>query len=231
MKIKCISSSYRGVARNTFSNQWIPKDQFGRHRLHCCLFSNAFHRRSPNRPHLILAPVSLSATFPSAALNHYNLVFDLYRPSRQTLQFFEKCQCAMFRQLLLPRFLNSNPCDKLRLSRHLLKSRSNVLNSRHQIIAIMAFLSTQLVDRDRNHQLRTSLTGFSSPTSFSFTLSPLNAMSSNLCPKSILIKATNQAYLLKGSSDDNKRCGIFFIGCVAIVLLFDTCFAFAIDIN
>jgi hypothetical protein len=123
----------------------------------------------------------------------------------------------MFRQLLLPRFLNSNPCDKLvalRLSRHLLKSRSNVSNSRHQIIAIMAFLSTQLVDRNRNHQLRTSLTGFSSPTSFSFTLSPLNAMLSNLCPKSILIKATNQAYLLKGSSDDNKRCGIFFIDCV-----------------
>jgi len=170
-EVKCISGSYRGDAGDTFSNQWIPKDQFGRHRL----FSNAFHRRSPNRPHMIPTPVSLSAAFPSAALNHYHLIFDVYRPSRRALQFSGKCQCAVFCQLLLPRFSNSDPCDgsaALRLPRHLLKSRSNVSKPRHQTIAIMASLSAQLVDRGRNHRLRTSLAGFGSPPPFSSTLSP-----------------------------------------------------------
>ncbi len=147
-KIKCISRSCRGVARNDMF-QWISKDQFGQHR-HCfCLLSpNAFYRRSPNRPHLIPAPVSLSAALSSAALNHYNLVFDLYWSSRRALQFFKKCQCVVFRQLLLSRFSNLDSCDKLatlRLLRHLLKSRSNVSKSRYQTIVIMTSLLAQLV--------------------------------------------------------------------------------------
>jgi len=48
---------------------------------------------------------------PSAALNHYNLVFDLYRPSRGALQLAGKFTFAMYRQLLLPRSSKSDPCD------------------------------------------------------------------------------------------------------------------------
>jgi len=189
--------------------QWIPKDQFEQHRhCFCLLFPNAFHRRSPNRPHLIPALVSLSAALPSAALNHYNLVFDLYRPSRRALQFSRKCQCVVFRQQLLSRFPNSDPCNgsaTLRLPRHLLKGRSNVSKPRHQTIAIMASLSAQLVSRGRSQRLRTSLAGFDSSSSFSSTLSPLSAMPSDSCPKSILMKAADQAYLLEGPSDDDEK--------------------------
>jgi len=154
--------------------------------------------RSPYRTYLIPAPVSLSAAFPSAALNRYNLVFDLYRPSRRALQFSGKCPSAMFRQLLLPRFSKLDPCDELaapRPPRHLLKSQTNVSKPRHQTIAITASLSAQLFDRGRSHRLRTSLAGFGSPPLFT-TLSPPSAMPPDPYPESILIRAAGPGILV-----------------------------------